>query len=42
MHRLGAQLRVLPGWHIPALLQVLAARSVDPLQLPGPHSVPTA
>ena len=40
MHRLGAQLRVVPAWHLAVASQVLAARSVEPLQPPGAHSVP--
>ena len=36
----GAQLRVPPGLQVPAPSQVLAASSVDPVQLPGAHSLP--
>ena len=41
VHTLGAQLRVEPGWQVPLPSQVLAACSVPPAQLPGPHSLPT-
>jgi hypothetical protein len=36
----GAQLRVPPGLQTPAPSQVLAACSVEPVQLPGAHSLP--
>jgi hypothetical protein len=36
----GAQLRVTPALQAPLPSQVLAAVSVDPLQLPGAHSLP--
>ena len=36
----GAQLRVPPGRQVPAPSQVLAAGSVEPVQLPGAHSLP--
>jgi hypothetical protein len=36
----GAQLRVPPALQVPKPSQVLAAVSVEPLQLPGAHSLP--
>jgi hypothetical protein len=36
----GAQLRVPPGVQVPAPSQVLAAVSVEPVQLTGAHSLP--